>query len=103
MIDLDDEAPRSTPAALALVKRWVRSACQLGDEAVVLVTELRCHEPGCPPVETVVAIMAGPGRRWDHRFHKPADAIAWHEVLHAARLWDDWLASGGARPDDSRL
>lgn len=101
MIDLDNEGPRSAPEALARVKRWVRSACGLKEETVVLITELRCHEPGCPPVETVIAVMAGPGRRWDYRLHKPAAAIAWHEIVHAARRWDQWLEETAPVPDRS--
>ncbi|WP_051215278.1 hypothetical protein [Granulicoccus phenolivorans] len=38
------------------------------DDLVVLVTELACSEPGCPPVETVIALMY-PGN--PHQFKLP--------------------------------
>jgi hypothetical protein len=44
------------------VRGWVRELLALPDEAQVLVTELTCSEPGCPPVETVIAILRGPGQ-----------------------------------------
>ncbi len=51
--------PAATGAA-ARVKGWVRDARDLDDDAVVMVSELRCHEAGCPDVETVIAVMGGP-------------------------------------------
>src|ERR1700728_1744954 len=43
------------------VKTWVRELLALPDETPVMVTELRCTEVGCPPKETVVAVLHGPG------------------------------------------
>ena len=34
-----------------------------------MVTELACSEPGCPPVETVIALLA-PGRQDQVKIHK---------------------------------
>jgi hypothetical protein len=54
---------RSGPSATGQVRRWVED-CLGGDEAAtVLVTELACHEPGCPPIETVIALLGGTGPR----------------------------------------
>jgi len=41
------------------VKGWVRAALLLDVDATVLVSELACTEPGCPPVETVIAVLDG--------------------------------------------
>ncbi len=98
MIDLDGEAPRSAPAAVSQLKAWVVSACRLGEDVTVMVSELRCREPGCPPLETVVAVMPGPGLRWQHTFHKAAADVAWHEVIHCACDWDRWAAAAGLDP-----
>jgi hypothetical protein len=40
-----------------------------------MIRQLACTEPGCPPVETVVAVLApdGPARRWT--LHSPVDQI----------------------------
>jgi hypothetical protein len=40
------------------VKRWVRELFMPSDEATVMVTELHCSEPGCPPLETVIATLS---------------------------------------------
>ena len=55
---------RPDPRAVADVKRWAAEVFRLPESASVLVTELRCGEPGCPPLETVIAILSpGPARR----------------------------------------
>jgi hypothetical protein len=52
------------------IRSWIEDLFGLPDEAVVLVSELRCTEPGCPPLETVIAILYGPGRRRQFKIHK---------------------------------
>jgi hypothetical protein len=42
--------------SLGCVRLWA-----LSDDTTVMVTELECREPGCPPIETVVAVLEGPG------------------------------------------
>ena len=51
--------PRSpgAPQHVAAVKRWAAEAFQLPADTTVMVTELRCTEPGCPPLETVMAFF----------------------------------------------
>jgi hypothetical protein len=44
------------------IKSWARRLWALPDETTVMVTELECREPGCPPIETVLAVLEGPGR-----------------------------------------
>jgi hypothetical protein len=53
---------------LARVKGWVRELLPADAEATVLVTELHCTEPGCPPVETVIALLSADGTR-QHKVH----------------------------------
>ncbi|HEX3867032.1 MAG TPA: hypothetical protein VHV78_09775 [Gemmatimonadaceae bacterium] len=47
-----------------LVKQWVREALALPPDVTIIVSELACSEPGCPPVETVIALLY---ERGDHR------------------------------------
>jgi hypothetical protein len=44
---------------VADVKQWIRETMQIDDDVMVLVTELPCSEPGCPPVETAITIIGG--------------------------------------------
>lgn len=41
----------------ARIKDLVRARFSLGDDITLMVSEVRCHEDGCPDVETVVAVM----------------------------------------------
>ena len=63
-----------------LVKAWVRNVFQLEDSVTVMVTELQCMEPGCPPVETVVAIMDQPGRPKQYKLHKAMPEVTLADI-----------------------
>ena len=56
-------------AALDRVREWVRERFALGDTAI-LVAEVACAVPGCPPVETVIAFWSGE-RRHHFKVFKP--------------------------------
>jgi hypothetical protein len=56
------------------IAELVRSALALDPRAAVTVQQLACAEPGCPPVETKIAILGeGPGRRWT--LHAPLSGV----------------------------
>ena len=75
---------RGHPLASARVREWARDLWQLGDEDSVLITQLQCAEPGCPPLETVIVIAAAGKPTVQHKLHKPAAEIS-REDLHALR------------------
>jgi hypothetical protein len=41
--------------ALEQVREWVRERFKLSPETAILVSEVACNLPGCPPLETIVA------------------------------------------------
>jgi hypothetical protein len=49
-----------------------------------MVTELECREPGCPPIETVIAIFQGKGRNSQHKIHKPASLVVEADLRNLA-------------------
>ncbi len=52
----------------------------------VMVTELRCTEPGCPALETVIAILDTPGQPRQHKLQKPlADVTISDDVCASAK------------------
>ncbi len=57
------------------VRGWVRDRFSLPPETVVLVAELSCTVPGCPPVETVIAFWEGEERRYRIKIFKPLAAV----------------------------
>lgn len=77
--------PRARPdaAQLALVKGWLRRRLALPDDAVVLVTELRCSEPGCPPIETVLATLDATGNKWVAKVPRPIGEVTEADVAGA--------------------
>ncbi|MFC8520366.1 hypothetical protein [Streptomyces sp. NPDC057257] len=83
--------PRPGPAQpspqLRELKETVRTLLGLDDDTAVMIRQLACTEPGCPPVETVVAVlpMDGEARRWT--LHQPAEQIT-ADDLRAALLTD---------------
>ena len=48
---------------------------QLPESAMISIAELRCHEPGCPPVETVITARFKDGKTKDWRISKSASEI----------------------------
>jgi hypothetical protein len=68
------------------VKGWVSEALGLGEGASVVVTELRCSEPGCPPVETALVVLGGAGGAGgtrQYKVHKPLSEVSFEDVLRA--------------------
>lgn len=62
---MDDILGLSGPPQSADVKRiksLVRDQWGVPEDVVVMVSELHCHEDGCPDVETIIALMPGGGR-----------------------------------------
>jgi nitrate reductase delta subunit len=65
-------------AAVAQVEAWVRERFRLPPEATVMVSELACQVPGCPPLETVVAYWtdsAGEAVRHHLKVFKPVQQV----------------------------
>ncbi len=43
------------------VREWAEARFEPREDDVVMVTEVACGQPGCPPFETLIALMR-PGR-----------------------------------------
>jgi hypothetical protein len=66
--------PRSSPEQLAAIKTWTRDILGLTENDVVTVNEFSCRDPGCPVLETIVAVFAeGVTMRW--KFARPGCAV----------------------------
>lgn len=69
---------RKSPEHLQAVERvrdWTRARFHLADDAAILVSEIACQLPGCPPIETVVAFWAEDGERRQFKLFKPVAAV----------------------------
>ena len=78
---------RADPGRASEIKRWAASAFRLGEDDSVMVTELRCTEPGCPPLETVIALLGVSGPTRQYKLHKAVAEVTEADVIA--------LASGG--------
>ena len=78
--------------ALDRVREWVRARFGLDDTAI-LVAEVACAVPGCPPLETVIAFWSGE-RRHHFKVFKPVIDVVEDD------LPPRWLMSALAVPDD---
>jgi len=69
-------APREkSPGRASEIKTWVSQRLDLGENDLVSVAELTCHEPDCPPVETVVTVHRDGGERVSWKIHKPISEV----------------------------
>lgn len=59
-------------AAFDKIEGWTRARFALAPEDAVLVTEITCRLPGCPPLETVIAFWNGAGVRHHVKVFKKA-------------------------------
>jgi len=68
------------PDQIDRIKSWTRELWSLNDATIIMVTELECREPGCPPIETVIAVLEGPGITKQYKIHKTADAVRRYDM-----------------------
>jgi len=74
MLGLKKKSPERS-AALARVRNWTCERFKLARDETIMVSEIACSVPGCPPVETHVVYWAQAGR---HHFKvfKPLAQVA---------------------------
>jgi hypothetical protein len=69
---------RKTPnygVAVDRVRDWTRARFALTDAETVMVSEMTCSVPGCPPIETHLVFWTGAGRH-HFKIFKPLAEVA---------------------------
>jgi len=79
--------------ALNRIRVWTRSRFTLPDAAAILVSEMACTLPGCPPLETHVLFLPPGGKRHHFKVFKPAVEVAVDDLPYA------WLKDTLALPE----
>lgn len=69
--------------ALGRVKEWTRERFDLLEEEAILVSELACSLPGCPPLETVVAFWTLDGKRHHFKIFKRVEEVLCDDIPYA--------------------
>jgi nitrate reductase delta subunit len=65
--------------ALEQVREWVRERFKLSPDAAILVSEVACNLPGCPPLETVVAFWENE-QRYHFKLFKRAEEVSFDNL-----------------------
>jgi hypothetical protein len=75
-MDLFGQKTVPNTAKIAKIREWVAATLGTAYDVVIMVSELRCSEPGCPPLETVIAVLDGPGQRRQFKIHRSIDELS---------------------------
>jgi nitrate reductase delta subunit len=91
---------RKSPGESAVTDRlrgWTRARFALPSEQTVMVSELACSVPGCPPIETHVVFWSDLGRH-HYKIFKPLGAVVEDDLppafLKNALVWAEGLECG---------
>ena len=76
--------PKVAPKKLQQIKSWTYQNLAIAPEISISISQLQCHEPDCPPIETVIAIMANPPRQY--KIHKSASEITEEDIKQISNL-----------------
>ena len=78
--DLFGEGKKDT-SMQGRIKEWVRSHFEVPEEIPIIVSEIRCDQPGCAPVETIIAILEEAGRR-QFKAPRPMKEVIKEDMRH---------------------
>jgi nitrate reductase delta subunit len=78
-------------AALDRVKGWTRERFGLPEDSAIMVAEISCSVPGCPPLETAIAFWTEGDRRHQFKVFKPVAEVV-EDDLPPAWLKDALVA-----------
>lgn len=70
-------------AAIRRLKEVARVLLNAGEDDAVVVNELACTEPGCPPIETVIALLRAGDAPRQLKVHKPAVEVTADDIQAA--------------------
>ncbi len=74
MLGFGKKSPGDGAAAHRL-RDWTRARFALTDDETVMVSEVACNVPGCPPIETHLVFWTAAGRHHFKIFKPLADVV----------------------------
>ena len=57
------------------LKLLISNKYKLSDNTIISIAELNCHEPDCPPIETVITVRYEDGSMKNWRVAKPISEV----------------------------
>jgi hypothetical protein len=67
------DKPKADPKQIQQIKNWVYRILEVDSSIPISISQLACKEAGCPPIETVIAVMSTPIKQY--KIHKAANDI----------------------------
>jgi len=81
MIGTKPDPMRAT--AIRQLKQLARELFEAAEDDAIVVNELKCTEPGCPPVETVIALLRAGQPPRQVKVHKAVVDVTDADLRHA--------------------
>tara|TARA_A200000113_G_scaffold215493_1_gene219871 strand:- start:3 stop:311 length:309 start_codon:yes stop_codon:yes gene_type:complete len=79
--------PKTDLKKVRKIKEALGENLSIQNNATITVTELNCLEEGCPPVETVVALLKAGSDSLQHKIHKPVAEFKAADLTEIAIRW----------------
>lgn len=67
------DKPKADPEKIRKIKNWIYRILEVDSDIPISISQLACKESGCPPIETVIALMSTPVKQY--RIHKAVNDI----------------------------
>jgi hypothetical protein len=96
MLGFSKKSPGNS-AAIDRVRDWTRTRFALTDDETVMVSQIACAVPGCPPIETHIVFWTTAGRHHYMVFKPLADVV--EDDLPPAFMKNALIALEGADCD----
>lgn len=81
------KSPRPNIEKIHKIKQIIREAVNVSDNAVITVNEIACLEEGCPPIETVVAVLQSNSPTLQSKIHKPINEVQADDLKEVCKKW----------------
>ncbi|MFO0426163.1 MAG: hypothetical protein ACK526_06310 [Planctomyces sp.] len=90
---------RADPEQLAVVRGWACRVLDVPADSFVMVRQVECRDPGCPPVETIIAILSENDRPRQWKIAKPLTLVTQEDVESLADVSGEWHPQDWRCPD----
>ena len=69
------------------IKRALKEAITLPEDALITVTQLACLEEDCAPLETVIGLLRPETPQLQYKVHKETNAIDAEDLMKVCEAW----------------
>ncbi|HEY9709498.1 MAG TPA: hypothetical protein V6D48_14940 [Oculatellaceae cyanobacterium] len=77
------QTPSKNQEKIRQIKTWIYELLEIDSEISISISQLRCIEPGCPPIETIIAVMTSPVQKYT--IHKSITELEHTDISEAVR------------------